>query len=65
MKSDLKNIATQQEVYYNGNYTFSTSFTDLQVVTSKGVTIISNEAEGGGWSAPNAVSTTGRRDHLE
>ncbi len=51
MKSDLKNMATQQEVYYNANYTFSSSFSDLEVVTSKGVTITINEATAGGWAA--------------
>ena len=51
MKSDLKNMATQQEVYYNANYTFGSSFSDLEVVTSKGVTITINEATAGGWAA--------------
>ena len=51
MKSDRKNLATQQEVYYNAYFTFSTSFTDLEVVTSKGVTVTINEATSGGWAA--------------
>ena len=51
MKSDLKNLATQQEVYYNANYAFSSSFADLEVVTSKGVVVTINEASDGGWAA--------------
>lgn len=51
MKSDLKNLVTQQEVYYNAHFTFSTSFTDLEVVTSKGVTVTINAATSGGWAA--------------
>ncbi len=60
MKADLKNLATQQEVYHNGNYTFSTSFTNLGFVTSKGVTVTVNEATGDGWAATathNALAT--------
>ena len=51
MKSDLKNLATQQEVYHNSNFAFSTSFTDLGFVTSEGVTVAVNEATGDGWAA--------------
>ncbi len=51
MKADLKNLATQQEVYHNGNFTFSTSFSNLGYVTSKGVTVSVNEATGDGWAA--------------
>jgi len=51
MKSDLKNLATQQEVYHNGNFSFSTSFTNLGFVTSEGVTVTINEATGAGWAA--------------
>ncbi len=51
VKADLKNLATQQEVYHNGNYTFSTSFSNLGYVTSKGVSVTINEATGDGWAA--------------
>ena len=50
MKADLKNLATQQEIYHN-NFTFSTSFTALGFVTSEGVTLTINEATGSGWAA--------------
>ncbi len=51
MKADLKNLATQQEIYHNSNYSFSNSPTALGVVTSKGLTLSINEASGGGWAA--------------
>jgi prepilin-type N-terminal cleavage/methylation domain-containing protein len=51
MKADLKNLATQQEVYHNANFSFSTSSTNLGFVTSKGVTVSVNEATGAGWAA--------------
>lgn len=51
MKTDLKNLATMQEVYHNTHYTFSTVHTDLQFVQSEGVTVSIGEASGTGWSA--------------
>ena len=51
MQADLKNLATQQEVYYNANYSFSTSPATLGVVSSKGITLTVNEATSGGWAA--------------
>ncbi len=51
MKADLKNLATQQEIYHNTNFTFSTSFTALGFLTSDGVTLTINEATGSGWAA--------------
>ncbi len=51
MKSDLKNLATQQEVYHNTSFSFSTSLTSLGMAVSEGVTITINEATGTGWAA--------------
>ena len=51
MKADLKNLATQQEIYYNSAYSFSNSPTTLGVVSSKGITLTVNEASAGGWAA--------------
>ena len=51
MKSDLKNMATQQEVYYGTTFSFSTSLADLGMAASEGVTITINEATGTGWAA--------------
>ena len=54
MMSDLKNLASQQEIYHNENYAFASSLTDAQTVTSEGVTITINEATGTGWAATAA-----------
>jgi len=51
MMSDLKNLATSQEIYHNGNYTYASTLTAAQSVPSEGVTIIINEASGTGWAA--------------
>jgi len=54
LKSDLKNLATLQDVYYNDSYSYSTSFTDLDFGASDGVTITIGEANNLGWSASSA-----------
>ncbi len=53
-KSDLRNLASQQEVYYNTNYSFSTDLTRLEFVESEGVTVTVGEATNRGWSATAA-----------
>ena len=50
-KADLRNLATQQEVYHNLHYTFTTNLTDVGFVNSDGVTVTVAEASGTGWSA--------------
>jgi type IV pilus assembly protein PilA len=54
MKSDLRNLATQQEIYHNNSYTFSTNAATLGFVNSDGVTVTINEATGTGWAATAA-----------
>ncbi len=51
LKTDLKNLATHQEIYHNTAFTFSASLTTLEAVESDGVTITINEATGTGWAA--------------
>ncbi len=51
MMSDLKNLASNQEVYFNENYSFVSSLSDAEALQSKGVTITINESNGTGWSA--------------
>ena len=51
MMSDLKNLASQEELYHNGNYTYTTNLTQAEFVPSGGVTVTVNEATGTGWSA--------------
>ena len=51
MKTDLKNLATYQEIHHNDAYTYSTSLSTLEMEPSNGVTITINEATGAGWAA--------------
>ena len=50
MKSDLKNLASQQEIYYSDAYSYTTATTDLAFTNSDGVTVVS-AATSSGWSA--------------
>ena len=51
MMSDLKNLATQEEIYHNQNYTFAGTLADAQATESDAVTITINESTGTGWAA--------------
>ncbi len=51
MKSDLRNLATLQDIYHNNNYSYTTSATDLGFVNSDGITVTISEATGQGWAA--------------
>ncbi|MEM7417441.1 MAG: prepilin-type N-terminal cleavage/methylation domain-containing protein [Gemmatimonadota bacterium] len=50
-KADLRNLASQQEVYHNVHYTFTTDLTAAEFTNSEGVTVTVGEATGAGWSA--------------
>ncbi len=50
MKSDLKNLASQQEIYYADAYSYTTSTTGLSFVQSQGV-LVAITASTSGWSA--------------
>jgi prepilin-type N-terminal cleavage/methylation domain-containing protein len=58
MKSDLKNLASQQEIYYADNYAYSNSATALTFVASDGVTV-GIGASASGWSASATHSALG------
>ncbi len=58
MKSDLKNLAAQQEIYYADNYSYSTSSTALGYVSSQGVTV-GSAATASGWNASATHSALG------
>ena len=58
MKSDLKNLASQQEIYYSDNYTYTTDATALGFAQSQGVTVSIGAADGTGWSASSTHSGT-------
>ncbi|MHB1193343.1 MAG: type IV pilin protein [Longimicrobiales bacterium] len=50
-KADLRNLANLQDVWYNDNYTYTTSTTDLDFKPSEGVVMTIGEATNLGWSA--------------
>lgn len=50
MKTDLKNLATQRDIYYDGAYAYATQLSDANHTPSEGVAIIINEATGTGWA---------------
>ena len=50
MKSDVRNLAAQQELYYAANYEYTDDLTDLEFVASEAVTITA-AATAAGWSA--------------
>jgi type IV pilus assembly protein PilA len=58
MKSDVKNLASQQEIYYADNYSYTTSRTTLTFVPSSGVTV-GIAASASGWSATATHSALG------
>jgi len=53
MKSDLKNLASQQEIYFSDHYTYSSSLANLGYVATDGVTVVPT-GDTDGWNA-NAV----------
>lgn len=50
MKSDVRNLAAQQELYYATNYQYTNSLADLGFVASEAVTVTAT-ATRSGWSA--------------
>jgi len=58
MKSDLKNLASQQEIYYADNYTYTTSTTSLAFTNSEGVTVTIT-ASSSGWTGQATHSALG------
>ena len=61
MKSDLKILATQQEIYYSDHYLYTTNSTNLGFVSSEGVNAVIGVATNTGWSATathDALATT-------
>ena len=58
MKSDVKNLASQEEIYYADNYAYTSSKTALTFVASSGVTV-DIAASSSGWSASATHSALG------
>ena len=51
MKSDLKNLASQQEIYYADSYSYTSNQTNLGFVDSEGVTVTITNQSTSGWTA--------------
>jgi prepilin-type N-terminal cleavage/methylation domain-containing protein len=58
MKSDLRNLSNQQELYYADNYTYSTSLTDVELFESDRVTVSVGVGATTGWSATASHTST-------
>ncbi len=60
MKSDLKNLASQQEIYYADEYSYTLNVTSLGFVSSDGVTVTILDATDGwsGTATHSALATT-------
>ena len=51
LRADLRNLASAQEAYFYEHTTYTTSITNLEFTTSRGVVLTIVEATKGGWSA--------------
>jgi prepilin-type N-terminal cleavage/methylation domain-containing protein len=51
MQADLRNLATQQELYYSDNYTYSNDLAALGFVESRAITVNVTNASATGWAA--------------
>lgn len=56
MRSDLKNLSSQQEIYLDNAFEYAPTLTDIGFVQSGGVTVTINESTGTGWAATSAHS---------
>ena len=59
MKSDLKNLASQQEIYYSDTYTYSATHADLSFTNSTGVTTAITINAGNGWAGASTHAALG------
>lgn len=51
MKSDLKNLASQQEIYYADSYSYTSNETNLGFVESEAVNVSITNVTTSGWAA--------------
>jgi prepilin-type N-terminal cleavage/methylation domain-containing protein len=49
--SDLKNVASQQEIYLSNQFSYASTVTVMDITITDQVTITINEATGTGWAA--------------
>jgi prepilin-type N-terminal cleavage/methylation domain-containing protein len=59
MKSDLKNLASQQEIYYADEYAYTSTAATLGFVSSEGVTVTMSSVTASGWAAAATHSALG------
>jgi hypothetical protein len=59
--SDLKNMATQQEIYLGQYLTYASVVGDLDLTVTDNVTLSINEAAGTGWAATGTHAGLGGR----
>ncbi len=64
MVSDLRNLATAQELYYRLKFTYATNVSDVDVSPSPKSTITITEATPTGWAAWNEMEGTNARCEL-
>lgn len=50
LKSDLKNIAVQQDLYYSENFSYAPDLASLSFDPSEGVSVTITEADNKGWA---------------
>ncbi len=54
--SDLKNVASQQEIYLSNQFTYASDVSNLDITITDEVTIKINESTGSGWAATGTHS---------
>jgi len=59
MKSDLKNLASQEEIYYADNYSYTSSTVGLAFTNSEGVNVAIASVSTSGWAASATHSALG------
>ena len=59
MKSDIKNLASQQEIYYADNYAYTSATTLLGFTNSDGVTVTMSTVTSSGWAATSTHAALG------
>jgi type IV pilus assembly protein PilA len=65
MKSDLRNLATAEEVYFSDNSSYTTSLSALREYRlSQGVSVTINEATTGGFSASASRPPSSKRCYI-
>ena len=54
--SDLKNLASQQEIYLADNYAYANAVANLNLTVTANVTLSIDESSGSGWAATGTHS---------